>query len=196
MAVLAKKLYTERRFGIVVEYYELTRETEKHRFKELEAAVKLQAYYRMHMCLVYYKEMQLSVLKLQRAWRCHLIRKRFWKRIEEELTFQRQEMYAAAVLTIQRVFRGFYFRKYHHDFYARKQYIEHLKSKNTEMRASMQTYYEGLLGDQARQQEQYARLEFHRLASSLHHLASTKAIPGVYRHLEQVSDFGKTAINL
>lgn len=196
MAATARKFYTERQFGIVVEYYELTRETEKHRFKELEAAIKIQAYYRMHMRRTLYKEMKRSVLLLQRAWRCRLVRKRYWKKIDEELAFQRQQFYSSAVLNIQRVFRGFYFRKYHHDFYARKQYIEHLKSKNSEMRESMQKYYEGLLLEQSRQQEQYARLEFHKLASSLHHLASTKAIPGVYRHLEQVSDFGKTAINL
>jgi hypothetical protein len=34
--------------------------------------------------------------------------------------------------------------------------------------------------DEQKRQEQTARTEFAELASNLHHLASTKAIPGVY----------------
>ena len=196
MAALANKFYSERRFEIVEEYYELTKETEKHRFKELEAAIRIQAYFRMYIKRTLYKEMKSSVRKIKRAWKCHQTRKQYWKKIDEELMLRRREFYSAAVINIQRVYRGYYFRKYTHDFYARMHYLDHLRSKNQEMRESMNKYYDALKAEQARQQEDYARLEFNKLASSLHHLTSTKAIPGVYRHLEQVSDFGKSSINL
>lgn len=81
---------------------------------------------------------------------------------------------------IQRHFRGYYYRKYYIDFETRKAYLLFLKQKN-------ETFKEELIRRSIQDQEelrvreeQLARTEFERLASNLHHLASTRTQPGVY----------------
>lgn len=93
------------------------------------------------------------------------------------------------------MYRGYYSRKYIHDFYARKKYIEHIKKKNEKRIDKLNKHFADQVVEDQRRQEEYARLEFYKLASSLHHLTSTKAIPGVYKRLEEVSDFGKHTLS-
>ena len=82
--------------------------------------------------------------------------------------------------TIQKYYRGYYSRTYTHDFYARKNYLEHVKMKNDEVRKNLEEHHKSNLMEEQKRQEQTARTEFAELASNLHHLCSTKAIPGVY----------------
>ena len=77
-------------------------------------------------------------------------------------------------------YRGFYSRKYEHDFYARKKYLKHVETKNEEVRKNLEEYNKKSVQDDQKRQEQSARTEFAELAGNLHHLTSTKAVPGVY----------------
>ena len=56
----------------------------------------------------------------------------------------------------------------------------HVQQKNEEVRKQLEEYQRKTALEESKLQEQTARTEFHELASNLHHLASTKAIPGVY----------------
>ena len=58
----------------------------------------------------------------------------------------------------------------------------------------MSKYKQQLVADEQKRQEDYARMEFYKLSTNLHHLTSTKAVPGVYKGLEEVSDFGKHSL--
>lgn len=58
----------------------------------------------------------------------------------------------------------------------------------------MNKYKQDLIADEQKRQEEYARMEFYKLSTNLHHLTSTKAVPGVYKTLEEVSDFGKHSL--
>lgn len=77
-------------------------------------------------------------------------------------------------------YRGFYSRKYEHDFYARKKYLKHVETKNEEVRRNLEEHNRKLSQEEQKRQEQAARTEFSELAGNLHHLTSTKAVPGVY----------------
>lgn len=77
-------------------------------------------------------------------------------------------------------YRGYYSRKYEHDFYARKKYLQHVQNKNEEVRKDLDQYHSEKLKEQQNLAEDCARTEFGELAQNLHHLSSTKAIPGVY----------------
>lgn len=77
-------------------------------------------------------------------------------------------------------YRGYYSRKYEHDFYARKKYLQHVAHKNEEVRRLLDQHHSEKLKEQEIRAEECARTEFGELASNLHHLSSTKAIPGVY----------------
>ena len=194
MAVFADKFYTVRSFSIVDDYYTLTRETEKHRFKEIHAAVKIQALYRMHKLYKSYKTLKKAVGQVKKYFIGFRTRKMFWKAIEKKLALERCMFYSSCATVIQRVYRGFYSRKYVHDFWARKKYITHIERKNEKRRDKVNVYHQTLTNEEERALENNARMEFHKLASSLHHLTSTRAIPGVYSELEQVSDFGKHSL--
>ena len=77
-------------------------------------------------------------------------------------------------------YRGYYSRKYEHDFYARKRYLHHVETKNDEVRKNLEEYHKTSAQNEQKRQEQAARTEFAELAGNLHHLTSTKAVPGVY----------------
>lgn len=53
-------------------------------------------------------------------------------------------------------------------------------SQNEEVRKQLDDFSRTASLEEQKRQEQTARTEFAELASNLHHLASTKAIPGVY----------------
>lgn len=50
------------------------------------------------------------------------------------------EFFCAQATIIQKFFRGFYERKYKHDYYARKKYLENVARKNEEVRQQMDEY--------------------------------------------------------
>lgn len=77
-------------------------------------------------------------------------------------------------------FRGFYSRKYEHDFFARKKYLQHVERKNDEVRQILDSHHKKQIMEESKRQEDCAREEFGELAGNLHHLTSTKAVPGVY----------------
>ena len=77
-------------------------------------------------------------------------------------------------------YRGYYSRKYEHDFYARKKYLQHVETKNEEVRRNLDAHHKESAQAEQKRQEQSARTEFAELAGILHHLTSTKAVPGVY----------------
>ena len=100
-------------------------------------------------------------------------------------SLSRPKLFRSSKLTFHTKFllfsyRGYYSRKYEHDFYARKQYLAHVAHKNEEVRQLLDQHnLEQAKSEQIRQEE-CARTEFSELAQNLHHLSSTKAIPGVY----------------
>ena len=79
-----------------------------------------------------------------------------------------------------RSYRGYYSRKYEHDFFARKKYLQHVEHKNEEVRKLLDSHHKERQREEQIRQEECARTEFSELAQNLHHLSSTKTIPGVY----------------
>lgn len=110
-------------------------------------------------------------------------------------------------IQLQKCFRGYYSRKYKHDQVRRKQYCKMLIEQGELVRQNLQKYAEELAevnrfllvecawkcvssdalhapcSSQREEidKEQKKDAEFKRLAENLHHLVSTKRIPGVYK---------------
>lgn len=186
--------YVIRKSRIISEFYDLVNETEKYRFKELKAAVKIEALWRMYKQRKCYLHQQWAVSVIKRVFRGYRTRKNFWKLTSNALAYQRKEFFSSCATSIQRIYRGFYSRKYLHDFYARKKYLKYIEGKNQRRIEKMGKYKQQLVADEQNRQEEYARMEFYKLSTNLHHLTSTKAVPGVYKTLEEVSDFGKHSL--
>lgn len=195
MAEFYEQFYSQPRKLVLQDYYEATLMTEKKRFMEIHACTRIQSLFRRYRLRRDFLMQKAHTIICQRVMRGYFTRKRYWQLIEAELTIRRKAFYTATALSIQRVYRGFYSRKYIHDFYARKTYLMHIAQKNAEVREQTSKHYDTLKLWEAQQKEEYARSEFEKLATSLHHLTSTKAIPGVYVALEEVSNFGKTSLH-
>jgi IQ calmodulin-binding motif len=189
-----QEYYIDRKSKVMYEFYELINETEKYRFKELGAAVKIEALWRMYKQRKYYLHQQWAVSVIKRVFRGYRTRKNFWKLTHIALAHQRKEFFSYNAVCIQRIYRGYYSRKYLHDFYARKKYLKYIEGKNQRRLEKMSKYHQQLIADEQKRQEDYARMEFYKLSTNLHHLTSTKAVPGVYKNLEEVSDFGKHSL--
>ena len=80
----------------------------------------------------------------------------------------------------QRAFRGYYSRRYRHDYNARKAYILSVVEKGEQLRARLQEHLRAQRDGAARAMKGDAEQEFAEVTANLHHLVSTKNIPGVY----------------
>ncbi|CAM9706834.1 unnamed protein product, partial [Heterosigma akashiwo] len=124
--------------------------------------------------------MKAGEMMIARVFRGHLGRKE--ARARQHATEVAQEIaifhYHASI--IQRTFRGFYSRRYRHDFSARKKYIADIVGKGETLRARLD---EALVEQQMREADEAAQreaAEFQKVTQNLHHLVSTRAQPGVF----------------
>ena len=92
------------------------------------------------------------------------------------------------ILQLQRVFRGYYSRKFKANHKNRKAFIKHILTTAEAVRAQMDAYviqqkhYEAMSNMNKRDEE------FKLYAKNLHHLVSTKQIRGVFNPLTQYMD--------
>lgn len=170
----------EARGTVLVELDALTKAADDARGREIAAGLRIQSAYRGYVARCRHRRNRRAALQIQRAARGMLGRRR-----AKERAADRERVEAAALshyfaVLIQRSFRGFHSRRYRHDFRARKAYLASVAAEGEALRQR--------LGDRlARQEEEErqraerARAEaFRQTASNLHHLTSTRAIPGVY----------------
>ncbi len=127
-----------------------------------------------------YLKKRRAAIKFQKAYRAHLARVRFQVKREAEINRRNVEYFAAQATVIQRYFRGFHKRKYIHDFYARKQFLDNQMKNDKRFLDELYKRSEEEHIEEERRREAVARQEFSELAKNLHHLSSTHQIPGVY----------------
>jgi len=74
---------------------------------------------------------------MQRVWRGHKGRSLFVNKLEEDHNGKQVRFFTEQAKIVQKYYRGFYSRKYEHDFYARKKYLSHVETKNEEVRRNL-----------------------------------------------------------
>lgn len=121
-----------------------------------------------------------SILIIQRNHRSHLARERV--RCIQDAYSNRQltAFFDQSAVSIQRFFRGFYCRKYVHNFFARKTYLKKIAEDSEKVKDELALFeYKWRTADQLRK-ECEDREKFKKLTSNLHHLISTATRPGVF----------------
>ena len=124
----------------------------------------------MYLILTKYKTIQRAVRNIKRMWKGFKIRVIFLKlkRIEKQ---RMQLSYFNSIATIvQKMFRGYYVRKYKHDFYARKRYLNNVSQKNSEIRDKLEEFKNQSEVEDQKRREEIARMELTKVASNVHHL--------------------------
>lgn len=81
---------------------------------------------------------------------------------------------------IQKYVRGWSSRLNLHDFYGRKCYLEQVKKRGEWTTEYLHREHASKVLSMKQEEESRVRQDFNNLVSELHHLSSTKAIPGVF----------------
>ncbi|XP_047437026.1 spermatogenesis-associated protein 17 [Mugil cephalus] len=162
------------------EYFFRNCQAEQNRQKEVQAATRIQSWFRGCKVRAYLSHLHMKAIIIQKIWRGFTARARVRQMVKAAYFIMKMNFYEEMAVRIQRRWRGFFVRKYIHNFYARKRYMEGLAIKNELVRRELDKIEE----IQKRQRdclemakEQTAKVyQAHRL----HHLLSTKQSPGVY----------------
>lgn len=95
-------------------------------------------------------------------------------------TWETMAVFHYQATAVQKTFRGFYSRRYYHDFFARKTYIENILRKSILLRETLRSQREKQILDDAERREEAALGEFQKVTQNLHHLVSTASCAGIY----------------
>ena len=148
-----------------------------------------------------------AATEIKRVVRGHVGRRQAQLRLQEVRDSRQRSLFDYFTIQLQRCFRGYYSRKYKKDHSARRAYFKKVAEKNQEVLEMMSEYalvqvsvsisfapmmqighiwsfsYSVFSIKQANQraiQEEKER-QFNVCAENMHHLVSTKNIPGVYK---------------
>uniref|UniRef100_A0A8C2B2I7 Spermatogenesis associated 17 n=1 Tax=Cyprinus carpio TaxID=7962 RepID=A0A8C2B2I7_CYPCA len=136
---------------------------EENRQKENEAAVRIQSWFRGCQVRAYLSHLHKNATSIQKIWHGLTARALFRQRVK-----------------IQQRWRGYYVRKYVHDYYARKRYLEGLTRKNKHIRRDLEEVAELQWKERERITLEKQEKEKNIQAQRLHFLLSTKQCLGVF----------------
>ena len=99
---------------------------------------------------------------------------------EEKATSRNFAIFQYFALQLQKSFRGYYSRKYRQNHHLRKLYLENVKSAGERVRQATEAYAEQIRQDEENEAFEKKEAKFKELTENLHHLVSTRQVPGVY----------------
>eukprot|EP00638_Chattonella_subsalsa_P012819 CAMPEP_0117778062 /NCGR_PEP_ID=MMETSP0948-20121206/758_1 /TAXON_ID=44440 /ORGANISM="Chattonella subsalsa, Strain CCMP2191" /LENGTH=383 /DNA_ID=CAMNT_0005605293 /DNA_START=135 /DNA_END=1287 /DNA_ORIENTATION=- len=124
-----------------------------------------------------------SAIRVQRLFRGQVVRARVsTMKSGEQMIAGCEELaifhYHACL--IQRTFRGFYSRRYFHDYSARKKYIADIIEKGQTVRQKLEENLQKQKEAEWEEKQRKTEAEFQKVTQNLHHLVSTKVQSGIY----------------
>jgi len=156
------------------------RTSEEQRRREFHAAVKIQSWFRATKVRAYLRFLNHSATTIQRHFRGHKGREIHRQLVREHLAKLRRDYYNAQATQIQKVWRGYYTRRYIHNFYSRKKYLEGVAAKNNVVRKELNEIAIRNADEREKQRQQLAKTAKELEARRTHYLLSTHQIPGIY----------------
>lgn len=170
----------QRRNEIFSELFAAEDAAEAERAKAHQAAQAVQAAYRGHVERQRLRAQHQAASAIQRSLRAASSRQRADSERAAAAAAKEQALYNAAATQIQRMFRGFWSRRYVHDCRRRREYLAKIAAKGAETRAELAAH-RAALADAARLAEQaHVKDSFARAAARSHHLVGTTHVPGVF----------------
>nr|CAG4718488.1 unnamed protein product [Naegleria fowleri] len=167
---------------VLESFFEARREAEANRERENNAAVLIQKTYRRWVARNAYLKYRHHVITIQRVFRGYLYGRKLKRQLlADRIKQEREQFYHYCATQIQRIYRGYYVRKYVHNFYKRKEYLEFVQQQNATVSEYVDNYRKIREEELADEKEKNDFKRFQELSKSLHHLVSTKTIPGVYK---------------
>ena len=169
MASFLQDLKDEKQ-DVINDYYDKINQAEENRAREKKAAIGIQTTFRMYLILTWYKTTKRAVMNIKRIWKGFKTRMLFHRLMKQEKQRMQLTFFNSMAMIIQKIFRGYYVRKYKHDFYARKRYLNNVAQKNKTVRDKLEDFVKISEIEEQKRKEEIARLELTKVASNVHHL--------------------------
>ncbi|CAF4840273.1 unnamed protein product [Rotaria sp. Silwood1] len=160
---------------ILVELEHLAKEAEYVREHENRASVIIQSAWRGYLVRSHIKYLNRCATLIQTWWRIYKAKVLFRQKLKEHVLQLRLKYYDDNAVKIQKIWRGFYVRKYVLDFYSRKRYLTGLEQKNEQIRTQLREYREYLDQKQLEQQRQANIAKLEEEAKKTHYLGPFRA---------------------
>ena len=170
-----------KRQKIVDTAFEVYREAAEKKKLEYNSAVKIQAWFRGLRVRAYLRILNNAAVTIQKNFRGYLARKVCRIRVKECLGKMRVDFYHKNAACIQRFWRGYYVRKYVHNYYALKAYLEGLTLKNEAILEQLNTYEAQTREEERARTQKLVKLNFEREACQKHYMMSTESMAGVFK---------------
>ncbi|XP_035268860.1 spermatogenesis-associated protein 17 isoform X2 [Anguilla anguilla] len=160
------------------EFFRRNRIAEDYRYKENLAAIQIQSWFRGCQVRVYLRQLHRNATIIQKVWQGYTARACF--RQMTAYFMMKMHFYNEMAVRIQQRWRGYYVRKYIHNYHARQQYLEGLARKNEQIRRDLEEF--GELQRRAMEHSNIERDEREKQdqAQRMHYLLSTHQCPGVF----------------
>ncbi|KAL5008379.1 hypothetical protein ScPMuIL_013960 [Solemya velum] len=166
--------------AIIEEIYQRKNDAEIARQREYVAAVQIQAFFRGCRVRSYMRHLHNSAKILQKRWRGFLGRQFYRILVKNSVLIMKLNFYNGMATKVQKVWRGYYVRKYVFNYYSRKRYLEALQIKNELVRSELEEFSEQQEHVRQRQREMEHKKRREHMARKHHFLISTHVIPGIY----------------
>ncbi|KAM9568080.1 spermatogenesis-associated protein 17 [Salvelinus alpinus] len=115
------------------EYFTRNRIAEENRQRENEAAIQIQSWFRGCQVRAYLSHLHRKATIIQKIWRGFTARAHFRQMVKAAYFIMKMNFYHEMSVRIQQRWRGYCVRKYSHNYYARKRYMEGLARKNKQI---------------------------------------------------------------
>uniref|UniRef100_A0A7S2ITI5 Uncharacterized protein n=1 Tax=Zooxanthella nutricula TaxID=1333877 RepID=A0A7S2ITI5_9DINO len=165
---------------VSTQYYLRTQAANDYLARETAAVISIQSFLRATQVRQMMHAVLRSARQLQRFVRGCLARGRARKlRLERSRRLNAHFFHHCATV-IMKFFRGWRSRKHLHNFHGRKRYLATVENRGEHTKEWLQRFQARQAAEAKHREEQKLRDDFDSLAGELHHLVSTKAVPGVY----------------
>ena len=175
-----RSMHTSVASEVEAAFYERTQAAEAARPSEETACTRLQSAWRGRTTRVLIAYWAHHGLIVERITRGHLGRQCARRLRIVRDTKRQRDYFDAFAAPMQLRFRGFHSRKYLHNFYARKAYIDAVLHKGDAIRTQLQHRLDEQVVERTSEQERTGRESVNKLATRLHHLRSTASCAGIY----------------
>lgn len=165
---------------ITKEYFKQTQVASNLKHLEITSVLKIQSFYRASKVREHWHAVDNATKLIQRDVRGWLARVRTRQKALELQQKRNSIFFHHCATVIQKYFIGWRQRKHDHDYYGRKAYLQKIQERGELTKAHLRLHHEKQLEEEKQRKVTQIRDEFDNLAGDLHHLISTKAIPGVY----------------
>ncbi|CAE7343042.1 SPATA17 [Symbiodinium natans] len=161
-------------------YFLLTQAASENLAREVRAVTRIQSVFRASKVRLSWRAVVAATLTVQRVARGWSGRRRARLLRFQRLTRLQNHFFYQSAVVIQRFFRGWSSRKHLHDYHGRKRYMEKCAQRGEWTQAYLAQEHQQSLTRGKMEEEEQMRQEIRNVAGEIHHLVSTKSIPGVY----------------